>query len=220
MKTHRWITNSPAIAAELSRRMTPEQKMHAKPIEGAGTEASGHYCVGLVDAILRGLQKEARIRDPACFAKASNVLFHVHPSTDEQFWSPILDEMERRFENTSKRRFNIATSDPIYKDIENLTPWQLERVQVTWTPSARRFPTEFASTHRGAVLRLAKGRILIEHEDLSQVAYPKQRYAEPILAWAFISLEQPRVMMQKSHLQNQKFQKQMLKLNNESQALV
>ena len=134
---------------------------------------------GLVDAILRGLQKEARIRDPARFVKANKV-FYAHPSSDEQLWSPILDELERRFGNTSKRPYNIATSDPIYRDIENLIPWQLERVQVTWTPSVRRFPTEFAYTHRGAVLRLANGKILIEHEDLSQVVYPKQRYTDPM----------------------------------------
>ena len=179
VKTHRWTTNSPAIASELSMRMTPEQKMYAKPIEGAETEPSGHYCDGLVDAILRGLQKEARIRDPARFARANKV-FYAHPSSDEQLWSPILDELERRFGNTSKRPYNIATSDPIYKDIENLIPWQLARVQVTWTPSVRRFPSEFAYTHRGAVLRLANGKILIEHEDLSQVVYPKQRYTDPI----------------------------------------
>ena len=88
VKTHRWTTNSPAIASELSRRMTPEQKMYANPIEGAETEPSGHYCDGLVDAILRGLQKEARIRDAQhVFAKANKV-FYAHPSSDEQLWSP------------------------------------------------------------------------------------------------------------------------------------
>ena len=74
----------------------------------------------------------------------------------------------------------MHTSDPLYKEISDLVPWELERVQASWTPAARRFPTDIAYTHRGAVLLLNNDKIMVEHEDLSQVAYPKQRYAEPV----------------------------------------
>ena len=179
IKTHKWLTNSLTIAEELCRRMTPEQKQFARAIEGRETEASGHYCDGLVDAILRGLAKEAQVRDPARFVKA-NQAFYVQPSHNEQLWGNILDELEHRFENTHKRPYNMFPSDPLYGEIEKLIPWKLERVQVTWTPQARRWPTDIPFTHRGAVLKTTAGKILLEHEDLAAITYPKQRYAEPI----------------------------------------
>ena len=74
----------------------------------------------------------------------------------------------------------MHTSDPLYAKVEELIPWELERVQVSWTPASRRFPSDFAYTHRGAALLLTNGQILIEHEDLAQVMYPKQRYLEPV----------------------------------------
>lgn len=129
--------------------------MYAKLIEGAETEASGHYCDGLVDAILRGLCKEARVRDLPGFVQHKNFTYYVHLAASEALWGPILDELEKRFSATSKRPFNISTTDPPHSDIENLIPWELSREQASWAPSHRRFPTDVPFTHRGSFLRLS-----------------------------------------------------------------
>lgn len=179
IKAHRWVTNSVEIARELQRKLTPEQKLYTKPIEGADTAASGCYCDGLADAILRGVAKEAQRRDPSRFVKANKV-YCMHPSTDEQQWQEVMNELERRFANTHKKPFPLGQGDPLYKVVEQLIPRKLERIQASWTPAARRFPTDIAYTHRGSVLLLNNGKITIEQEDLSQVTYPKQRYAEPV----------------------------------------
>ena len=73
IKTHRWLTNSTYIAKELQLKMTPEQQMYARPIEGSRTKASGEYCQGLANAILRGLLKEARKRNPTRFRETARV---------------------------------------------------------------------------------------------------------------------------------------------------
>ncbi|CAK9060272.1 Copia protein (Gag-int-pol protein) [Cleaved into: Copia VLP protein [Durusdinium trenchii] len=102
IKAHRWISDSPTILAELSQKLTPGQKMYTKPIEGKDTSHSGEYCQGLVNAILRGLQREARPRNPARFQVAKDAFF-VRPLADEQRWRAVLDTLDKRFENTYTR---------------------------------------------------------------------------------------------------------------------
>ena len=102
IKTHRWITNSEDVAEELQRRLTSEQKFYTKPIQGVDTTASGCYCDGLADAILRGIAKAAKRRDPSRFIK-SNKIYYTHPSTDEDRWQEVMNELEKRFINTHTR---------------------------------------------------------------------------------------------------------------------
>ena len=175
IKPHRWVTNSPDIAEELKLRMTEEQKKFAKPIEGKNTGPSGEYCPGLANAILRGLQKEARKRNPTRFCIHNQVLF-MRPARDEKAWNSILDELESRFENTAKRPYNLSSSDELYEGICKLVPWEMSRIQVVWCPGARRWPEDVPFKHRGAVLRTTEGQLVIESEDLSSTSYPKQRY--------------------------------------------
>ena len=184
IKTHRWLTNSTYIAKELQLKMTPEQQMYARPIEGSRTKASGEYCQGLANAILRGLLKEARKRNPTRFCETARV-FYARPIRDETAWNHLLDEVEKRFQNTYKRPFNLGKSDELYKLVANLVPWQLERVQAAWTPAARRWPEDVPFTHRGAALRTTTGQLVIEDEDLAAAHYPKQRYAQPMRVGVF-----------------------------------
>ena len=179
IKSHRWVSNSKDISDELQLKMTPEQQMYARPIEGSRTRASGEYCQGLANAILRGLLKEVRKRNPARFCEKAQV-FYARPMRDEAAWSYLLDEIEKRFQNTYKRPFNLAKNDELYKLIVNLVPWRLERVQAAWTPAARRWPEDVPFTHRGAALRTTTGQIVIEDEDLAAAHYPKQRYTQPM----------------------------------------
>ena len=114
IKTHRWLTNSNYVAKELQLKMTPEQQMYARPLEGSRTKASGEYCQGLANAILRGLQKEARLRNPTRFCETARV-FYARPIRDETAWNHLLDEVEKRFQNTYKKPFNLSKSDELYK---------------------------------------------------------------------------------------------------------
>ena len=179
IKPHRWITNSTEVANELQLTMTPEQQMYARPIEGSRTKASGEYCQGLANAMLRGLLKETRKRNPSRFCDKVQV-FYAKPLRDEAAWNYLLDEIEKRFQNTYKRPFNLAKNDELYKLVSNLVPWRLERVQAAWTPAARRWPEDVPFTHRGAALRTTTGQTVIEDEDLAAAHYPKQRYTQPM----------------------------------------
>ena len=181
-KPHRFVTNSECIAEELDHTMTPEQKVFTKAIEGAETKRSGEYCDGLACAILRGLQREAARRNPQRFHRVSraNQVLYVKPVEDEDAWKSILDEVEKRFENTYKRPFDLHEDDPLMDKIKQLIPWKITKVQLTWTPGARRLPMDVPLTHRGCAMRLTDGQFRIEHEDLSAVAYPKQRFAEAV----------------------------------------
>lgn len=177
IKTHQWICNSKEIANELTRRLTPEQRAFTQPVAGRDTQRSGHYCDGLVNAILTGLKKEAQIRDPSRFARQQRAeVFYAQPAIDRERWNYVLDQLESRFQNTNKRPFNLKEDDELYGMVASLAPWQLTRIQVAWTPMARRLPMDVPLTHRGAALRSADGELIIESEDLSSINYPKQRF--------------------------------------------
>jgi hypothetical protein len=180
-KGHRWITNSPELAELLSFKMTAEQKMYTTPVQGKHTKASGEYCLGLACAILEGLQREARKRNPQRFQQTNkNEVYYLFPSLMASEWEPILDEAERRFQNTYKKPFTLAEKDDMYKQIEQLVPWNLARIQVAWTPQARRWPDDIPFTHRGCAYRSNQGEFSIEHEDMTSVNFPKQRFAHPV----------------------------------------
>ena len=211
-KPHRWITNSECFAAQLQHKLTAEQKLYTKKIEGSDTTASGQYSDGMAQAILFGLQQEAKRRNPQRFHKQTTSIgssstamrhshasqsdahshgqtsehseqhqvYYAHPSHDTAAWAHVLDELETRFTNTYKRPFNIGESDELFTHIQQLAPWQLSRAQAVWTPAARRLPLDIPYTHRGCAYKNTQGQIALEHEDLSAVAYPKQRFAEAI----------------------------------------
>ena len=180
VKPHRWIGNGKFILGRLNQKMTPEQKVFAKPIQGKDTAKSGEYCQGLVNAILQGLLQEARSRNPARFQR-SNEVFYVRPSGDVEKWRPILEILENRFVNTYKKTYDLNMKDPLFDQVCALVPWTLERVQIAATPAARRWPAfKIPFTHRGAVLLLADGGIYVESEDLSEVKYPQQRFSRAV----------------------------------------
>ena len=185
IKPHRWISNSPVILSELKKHLTPEQKHYTKPVEGADTQRSGEYCQGLVNAILRGLHREAKQRNPARFHKVKEV-YYVRPLQDPRRWKALLDQLDRRFDNTRTRTFDLNKTDPVYEELCALVPWTIEKVQVSLTPAARRWPGfKIPFTHRGAGLKMADGRVIIESEDMSAVNYPQQRFSQPVRLGVF-----------------------------------
>eukprot|EP00438_Fugacium_kawagutii_P011147 Skav200228 [mRNA] locus=scaffold2352:155227:163374:+ [translate_table: standard] len=148
-KPHKWVTNSECIANNLTKTMTNEQKLYTKKVEGQETRRSGEYCDGLANAILSGLQREAARLNPQRFHQSAQALqvFYVKPVEDEDAWQSILDEAEKRFENTYKRPFDITEGDPLMTKIKQLVP--------------------------------------LEHEDLASLAYPKQRFVDPVRVGIF-----------------------------------
>lgn len=186
-KPHRWITNSKILAENLSKKMTPEQKLFTKPVEGKDTAPSGEYCDGLVNAILTGLHEEAHALNPQRFhvQQTSSKVLHVKPFNDEEAWKDILDEAERRFANTYKRPIILGEADELMPKIQQLVPWEISRVQLAWTPAARRWPIDVSFTHRGCALRTMPGAFRLEHEDENSVKYPNQRFTESIRVGIF-----------------------------------
>ena len=193
VKPHRWITNSESIAARLGEKMTYEQKMYTKPIEGKETKKSGEYCDGLALAILSGLREEASIRNPGRFSRkvASNQAFYQKIGSDPATWNNILAEIEGRFTSINKKPFYISLNDLIMKSIKTVVPWNLKRIQAAWCPTTRRMPTDFPYTHRACVMVTNDDEIMIEDEDMTSVTYPKQRCQKPVRIGLFIYGDAP-----------------------------
>eukprot|EP00434_Breviolum_minutum_P022664 symbB.v1.2.020001.t1/scaffold1659.1/size107071/3 len=112
-------------------------------------------------------------------------VFFVRPREDNEAWSYILDNIEARFQTTSKKPFDLAETDDLYHEIRRLVPWEFTKVQATWTPLTRRFPHDLPFTHRGAALRCTDGEIQLEAEDLVALPYPKQRFNKAIRCAVF-----------------------------------
>ena len=148
--------------------------------EQADDPQSEYPCVGLVSSILQGVQSEARRRFPSRFQHKHFEVMYARPLNDPEAWKQVLQEIEQRFSNTHKKPFNLNSGDPLREVLSQLVPWKIERVQAAWTPQSRRWPQDIPFTHCGAALMLTTGEVVIESEDLSQVTYPKQRFAKPI----------------------------------------
>ena len=118
------MTNSELIAEQLTAKLTPEQKLYAKKVEGSETKRSGEYCDGLASAILTGLQQEAARLNPQRFHKTikapavcsmssrSKILMHGNASST----------LSR---STYKRPFEIYETDELFSNIQQHVPWKL-----------------------------------------------------------------------------------------------
>ena len=177
-RQHQWISNSAAVLNKIGNKLTEEQLMYCR--EQADELQSEYPCAGLVSSILQGVQNEARRRFPSRFQHKHFEVMYVRPLNDPEAWKQVLQEIEQRFSNTHKKPFNLNSGDPLREVLSQLVPWKIERVQAAWTPQSRRWPQDIPFTHRGAALMLTTGEVVIESEDLSQVTYPKQRFAKPI----------------------------------------
>ena len=62
IKTYRFLTNSQDIADRVNKRLNQAERQECRPLEGKNVTFSQVYPDKLVDAIMKGLQAEARRR--------------------------------------------------------------------------------------------------------------------------------------------------------------
>ncbi|CAJ1438516.1 unnamed protein product [Effrenium voratum] len=172
IKTYRFLTNSQDIADR-----------ECRPLEGKNVTFSQVYPDKLVDAIMKGLQAEARRRAPTRFD--THEVMVAEPVEDFTAWGQILEEVRKIFMKSTTKAMNLEQGTELFKKISRLIPWELTRVQVAVTPMARRLPRDINYSHRGAVLLLSDGKMMIEVEDVRQVQFPKARFENPISAAIF-----------------------------------
>ncbi|CAE7728295.1 unnamed protein product, partial [Symbiodinium microadriaticum] len=179
---HQWLTNSGALAETLNQRLAEHHLDYCDP-GGPDDNHDLHDFVLL--AVVKGIATEARRRFPSRFSEKNHQVLFARPSPDAEAWRTVLDDIEARFSNTHKKPFYLTAGDPVYQAVAQLVPWDLTKVQATWTPQARRLPQEFPYTHRGAALRMTTGEFALEAEDLASVSFPKQRFVRAVRVAVF-----------------------------------
>ena len=94
----------------------------------------------------------------------------------------------QQFERSSKRPYLIDPSTEIGKKTCDLMRMDAVRIQVVWTPTTRRLPPSalLEMTHRGALLQFVDGTRTLELEHLSELQFPKQRFAKPVQVGIFM----------------------------------
>ena len=179
---HQWLTNSVVLAETLNQRLAEHHLDYCDPGEPHDNH-NLHDTVLL--AVVKGIATEARRRFPSRFSEKNYQVLFARPSPDAEAWRTVLDDIEARFSNTHKKPFYLTTGNPVYQAVAQLVPWDLTKVQATWTPQARRLPQEFPYTHRGAAMRLTTGEFALEAEDLASVSFPKQRFVRAVRVAVF-----------------------------------
>ena len=184
IKTHKFLVNSPALAQLLHRRLNAQERQMCKPLEGINVTNSQVYPDELVRTILRFVKQEAKKLSPLRFEKPFEVCF-AQPVDDEDAWRRILNEVTNTFANSSVRVLTLQPGQELYRKIEEMVPWEIVRVQIAKTPVTRRLPRDIPFTHRGAALLYSAEGMALEAEDLSNVAFPKQRFSKAVQSAVF-----------------------------------
>ena len=179
-KGHKWVTNSPVLAARLQRRLTPDQLRQCVPLEGKETTLSQTYCPELVKEILSGVRETAKLHDPQRFDSAHYKVCAVSVRRDYETWQEALALADRTFATTSFRNYTLPTTDPLFILVQQISGWRLERVQISMQPTLMRFPSHVPHTHRGWVLSFTDGSFEAASEDLADTRHPKFRFAKPV----------------------------------------
>ena len=178
-KLYQWLTNSADIAEALSKKMSPDELTQCVPLIGKEVRRSARYPQRLCRAILRALKTEARRRWPQRFIRLNEVLYE-EPMQDPAAWMDVINKTKRVFEMTSVRSLNLPDNDPLHKDISNLVPWELVRIQLARAPAQRRLPRDILFTHCGAAIEYQDGQIAIESESLDGMHFPKQKFSKGV----------------------------------------
>ena len=185
IKTYKILTNHKELAEALHKRLTPEQKAECRPLEGQRVTDSQVYPEKMVRTMLRVLRDEARRRNPLRFTKPV-VVCYAKPLADEARWRAALDTVRQTFGTTTTRSINLRKDQPLYQEVATLVPWEIVRIQIAATPTLRRMPRDIPFTHRCSILLYVDNTVEIDDEDVSNIEFPKQRFARPVQAAIFV----------------------------------
>ena len=179
-KTFQWLTNSKELADAVSRKMSDAELQFCVPLQGGKeVQLSARYPTKLCKAILQAIRVEARRRTPQRFMIPKQI-FYAEIMEDPATWTEALNQVEKMFETTTSRSLVLSDHDPLHRQIVDLVPWEMTRVQLTRAPVQRRLPRDIFYTHRGAAIQYQDGRISIEAEPLDGMHFPKQRFKQAV----------------------------------------
>ena len=184
IKGLRFIGNQPGLDHVLNKRLTPAQREYCTTIQGKMTKASQVYPDHLVCAVLTELRAWVHQFEPYRFALPQMVYAVVpaQPVADLTLWQPVVEEVERRWQNTTRRPFYIEPTEPLGHQIHQLTRMDLCRIQAVSKPTMRRLlmDANYDYSHRAAFLEYNDSSRSFECEDLASIQFPKQKFAKPV----------------------------------------
>ena len=209
IKPMTFLGNIPELNHKMDRRLDAEERLQCTPIQGKMTRKSQEYPDSLVHLVLKYLKKAIQLREPHRFA-TFEVLAMAQPVSDLSLWNDIVDFVNRTFERSSKRPFNIDPSSDMGKKICDLMRMDAVRIQCAHTPTTRRIPTavimEAKTTHRAALLQYVDGTRDLEVENVEELHLPRQRFDRPVQMAIFMygsPRQQPDVQPRGDNLDNQ-----------------
>ena len=180
-KPFRILTNFTGLDEILQHRLTAEQRQACTPIQGALTRRSQEYPEMMCRSILLHLREFASRLQPTRFCYINEVLPVQTPTEDLSQWDEIVLEVNKSFENTSRRPYYIVTSSDIGAKIQDLFRLDANKIQAVMAPTTRRVPSNIEDySTRAAFLLFNDDSRSVEMEDLTELRFPKQRFSKPV----------------------------------------
>lgn len=180
-KTFQFASNNLTILEFLTRKLDSDQLSQCVPLEGKEVTLSQHYPEGLVHAILKGIKKVARLKNPSRFQIKQVFANFSQPLGGQQEWRHVMDLATHYMSQTTAKDVVLSPQDPLYVQIHELLPWQLTRIQISKRPLVNRIPNLIPYTHRGAVLKYVDNPdVEVFVEDLSELHLPRSRFKAPV----------------------------------------
>ena len=184
-KPFTFLGNLPGLEQALQRTMTKEELDMCVSIQGSMTKPSQAYPEELCRTILAALYEELHRRQPhrfcVCLSSPFEALPVQQPTEDLSQWDPVVDYVEKSFERTAKRPYNIDPKSDMGQTIQGLFRIDAIRIQVVSSPTTRRIPNNVDEYFtRASFLCFNDDTRAVEVEDLDQVRFPRQRFDKPV----------------------------------------
>ena len=180
-KSFRILTNVTGLDEVLQRRLTADERQDCTPIQGALTRKSQEYPERMCRSILLYLREFAGKLQPMRFCYIHEVLAVQTPTEDLSQWDEIVFEVNKSFENTSRRPYYIVTSSGSGVKIQDLFRLDANKIQAVMAPTTRRVPANIEDYGtRGAFLLFNDDSRSVEMEDLTELRLSKQRFSKPV----------------------------------------
>ena len=178
--------------------------------KGMGAKTSQVFPVLLADRLLQALRQEASSRDSLRFqseplvwtaetiegqeeeetevrdGKQQMMKDFIDVILDVDSWRSVMQEIDEASQQIRSSNWILPPEHPTAISINLLVPWEISRIQVSKEPKARRLPKEVDYTHRACIYQLVSGKLVIETEDARAIAFPRQRFEEPVKLAIFV----------------------------------